>query len=513
MARGFSWAWLLPMTALLAACGDRTSNPAPPRLTSVSPIQPQSSTIVVPISASIADLEAQLNAEVPQTLVEIDKQTECVKAARVTACVVPKLECKGLKCRKTGCEVGLDDAKVTPDISCRIVGQVTRGPISLSGSGDVIRLAMPVSATVAARDVGGILKSETATAAAEVRAAIRLGMTGDWQPTAKVDIDYDWTEKPGISLLGARITFAGRADPELAKVIARLQARIPVELARLHPRERIDTAWRKGFTAVMLNRTNPPVWLRIAPQQLHYDGYRLDDGKLVLKLAVLAKTETFIGKRPPDPPATPLPPPSRIAADTGFRVHIPVVADYDQLEPVLARALTKLARQPVELPGVGAVKVEFGRVSIYATNGGRLAIGVAMTVTSPAGLVQARGTVWATGIPYNEPGSQRVLVRDLRIDGRGDDAAFDVLLAVMQAPTVQAELRGGLSQDFARDYAKLLVKIDRALTEKRLGDFVLSADITGVRNGVVTPFGQGLYMPVDAEGAGTLRYAPAAPPP
>ncbi|WP_426162735.1 DUF4403 family protein [Sandarakinorhabdus sp. DWP1-3-1] len=512
MARGFSWACLLLMAASLAACSERTSNPAPPRLTSVSPIQPQSSTIVVPISARVADLEARLNAEVPQTLVEIDKQTECVKAARVTACVVPKLKCKGLKCEKTGCEVGLDKARITPDISCRIVGRVTRGPIRLSGSGDVIRLVMPVSATVAARDVGHVIKSETATAAAEVRASIRLGMTGNWQPTAKVDIDYDWTEKPGISLLGARITFAGRADPEVARIIARLQARIPTELERLHPRDRIETAWKKGFTAVMLNRTNPPVWLRIAPQQLRYDGYHLADGELMLKLAVLANTETFIGKRPPDPPATPLPPPSRIAVDNGFRVHIPVVAEYDQLEPVLARALKKLARQPIELPGIGAVTVEFGRVRIYATTVGRLAIGVDMKVTGPGGLVQARGTVWATGIPYNEPGSQRVLVRDLRIDGRGDDAAFDVLLAVMQAPPVQAELRGGLSQNFARDYAKLLVKIDRALTEKRLGDFVLSADITGVRNGVVTPFGQGLFMPVDAEGAGSLRYAPTQAP-
>ncbi len=498
----------LLLVAAVAGCSRESTNPAPPRVTTASPIETEPSTIVVPISARVADLEAKLNAEVPLTLVEIDKETTCVKATKVSACVIPKLKCKGLKCQKTGCEVGLKDAKITPDLSCRIVGQVTRGPIRLSGSGETIDLTMPVSATASAKDVGHIANSETATAAAEVRARIRLGMAGDWQPTAKVDIDYDWTEKPGISILGARITFAGKADPELAKVIARLEADMPKHIARLHPRERIAEGWKQGFTALMLNRTNPPVWLRVTPQKLRYDGYSLDKGELVLKLAALAKTETFVGKRPPDPVATPLPPPGQFAGNDGFRFHIPVVADYRELEPVLEKALRKLSRQTITVPAIGDVDAQFGKVTIYATTGNRLAIGVAMRVALPGEALSSTGTVWATGIPYNEPGSQRVLVRDLTIDGRGDDAAFDLMLAVVHAPVVMQTIADGLSQNFGRDYNKLLVKIDKALAEKRLGDFVLTARIDTVRNGVVTPFGQGVYMPVDATGVGALRYDP-----
>ncbi|NJC09438.1 DUF4403 family protein [Polymorphobacter fuscus] len=495
------------LLALLAGCERKNTNLAPPRVTTATPIVPPTSTIVIPISARIADLEAALNAEVPHIVHEIDKQTTCLKAARVTACVVPKLKCKGLKCEKTGCSVGLDNARITPDISCRIVGEVTRGPIRLAGSGNVIDLVMPVSATIAAKDIGHVIKTQDATGAADVHARIRLGMVGDWQPTAKVEIDYEWTQKPGISLLGERITFASKADPQLAKVIARLEADTTKYLARLHPRDRIESGWKQAFTALMLNRSNPPVWLRVTPQALRYNGYRIEDDRLVLDLKAVATTEGFVGERPPDPPVTPLPTPADIPQDAGFTIRIPIVAQYAELEPVLEKALRKLARQPIVVPGAGPVDVRFGKPIVYATTGNRLAIGLPMQVAADGEAFSTTGTVWATGIPYNQPGSQQVRVRDLTIDGRGD-ATFDIMLAVARSPGVLDAIGGGLTQNFGRDYAKLLGKIDRALMDKRVGDFILDARIDQVRNGVVKPLGQGVYMPVDTTGTATLRYDP-----
>ena len=500
----------LLVALLLAACSRDASNPAPPRVTTPTAIPSHASTIAIPITARLADLQAMINAEVPKTLVEIDRQENaCIPAQRLTACAVPKLECKkGLKCRKVGCEVGLKNARITSDISCRIVGQVRRGPITLSGAGDVIKLAMPVSATVQARDIGKVIKSETATAAAEVRANVRLGVSGDWQPGAKITIDYDWTQKPGIELLGKRITFAGKADPQLAKLIARLEAEIPRNLARLHARDQLATAWAKGFTVVQLNARNPPVWLRITPRQLRYDGYRVAGGDLVLDLAAMARTETFVGDLPPDPPVTPLPPPATLIGGEGFRFHIPVVADYAELEPVLEKALGKLSKKPITLPVVGVVRPSFGAVTMYATTGGRLAIGVEMSVATPRRLLAPRGTVWLTGVPYNEPGSQRILVRDLTIAGRPLSPSFALLLAVAQSKAVMAELQGALSQDFARDFNKIVTKAENAIAEKRLGRFQLKAQVTQLRHGIVQPVGQGLYLPVDATGTAALTFQP-----
>lgn len=468
----------------LSGCnrGSTASNAAPPRVSAPADIPERASTIEVPISAELSDLTKLINDEVPKTLLTIDKQEDaCIKS------------------------------KIIGKVKCHLVGKVTRGPITLSGKGNTIKLVMPVSATVSAKDVGGIIKSETATAAAQVRADIKLGIKGDWEPTAKVDIDYSWTTKPGIELLGRRFTFAGKADPELAKLIKKLEADIPKYMTKLNGREKLESAWSKGFTSVMLNRENPEAWLRFTPQKLRYDGYFVEDNQLVLKLAAQAITETFLGSRPPNNPVTPLPPPSAIDSTDGFKFHLPVIADYGQIEPVLEKALAKLSKKPITVPVAGEVTPEFGKVEMYTTTGNRLALGLELRVRTTRELIAPRGRVWLTGVPYNEPGSQKIFVRDLQIAGNSQTPSFAVLLAVVQSESVMGELNNSLSQDFARDYAKLMKSVDKALSELRAGDFVISATISDVTNGVVLPVGQGLYLPVDAKGIASIRYDPLTP--
>lgn len=470
----------MSIALLLAACGRDASNPPPPRVTAPIVFPSQTSAIAVPVSARLADLEKMLNADVPMTLADIDEQKD--------ACLT---------------------VKIIGKISCRIIGKVTRGPIRVTGSGDVLVLTMPVSATVSAKNVARVLK-ETATAAAIVTARVKIDSIGDWKPVAKANISYVWTKKPGIDFLGQRIKFARKTDPILQKLIARIEAEIPREIDKLQPRETLASGWAKGFTSVSLNAQNPPVWLRITPQQVRFRGYAINKGVLTLNLGVAALTETFIGDRPADPAPTPLPPPAprQIAPDTGFRFHLPVVADYAELEPVLEKALGKLSKKPLTVPVIGAVEPEFGDVTMYATNGSRLAIGMNLRVKTPGQWIDARGTVWVTGQPYNEPGSRLVKVRDLRIEGNAKSPSFRLLLAVAQSPAVSAELSNALSQDFERDFQKLLDKAGKAIAEKQLGPFVLRARIDDVKNGTVYPAGQGLYMPVNAAGTASLLLVP-----
>jgi hypothetical protein len=471
----------LALALLLAACSRDSSNPAPPRVVAPADIPSGSSAIAVPISARIADLERLVNAEVPRTLVTIDEaKPACVKLP------------------------------VIGNVSCRLKGQVTRGRIAVTGKGDVLTLSMPVDAIVSAKDIGKVIKSETATAAAVVVADVRLTSVGDWQPSAKVAIDYRWTRKPGIDFLGKRITFAGRADPELQKLLKRLEASVPKHIAKLQPRDKLANAWSKGFTSIKLNDHNPPVWLRLTPEQLRFRRYHIAKGVITLELGATARTETFVGERPADPPLTPLPPPApfQIAPDTGFRFHIPVIADYAELEPVLEKALKKLEKKPIPVPRIGDVRAEFTDVTMYPTTGGRLAIGLALKVKTPRGWIDPRGTVWVTGQPFNEPGSQRIKVRDLQIAGSPDSTSFGVLLAVAQSDGVRTEVTNALSEDFSRDYNRILAKAGEAIAQKRLGDFVLTATISDVKNGVIYPAGQGLYMPVDATGTAALRFDP-----
>ncbi|MBB4859135.1 hypothetical protein HNO88_002461 [Novosphingobium chloroacetimidivorans] len=453
-------------------------------------IKPQASVIAVPIQADLGRLAIALEREIPRELWSIDKPDQiCVPSDKVKVLFV-KVK--------------------TPTIKCRIVGQVTRGRLALSGSGRTLIVTMPVHAVVHARDIGGVLRQETATADARVQARVELDIAPDWSPRGKVDLAYKWTAPPHIEFMGQTIDLSEQADAKLKGVVARLERTLPGELGALHVREQVQQAWNAAFTSLQLNRSNPPVWMRVSPQQLQYGGYAIADNRLTLRLGLSAVTETYVGDRPPDPARTPLPPLRRLSANPGkLSFFIPVIADYRQLEPVLMKALRKRSARPFQVPGMGPLWARFNKATIYGTSGGRIAVGLNFNASDEANtLGEARATVWMTAVPINEPNSRQVRFTQFEVTGSTDRTGGDLVIELANAPGLDQTIAGALTQNFERDYDKLMVKIDRAIQQKREGDFVIRAKVEDVRTGSLKATGQGLYLPVRGTGTASITLAP-----
>ena len=451
-------------------------------------VTPQSSLLLVPVEAELADLQGLMEREVPRQLWTIDKPGQ--------TCVASK-----------GIDLGIATIK-TPRIKCRIVGEVTRGALRIAGEGREIRLAMPLQAVIRVEDIGGVLKRETATANAIANAVIRLDLSQDWTPRGKIDITYDWTDQPHIDFLGQRIDLTQEANRKLAPVIAKLERELPGELDKLQLKQGIAQAWAAAFTTVSLNRKNPPVWMRVSPRELQYGGYEIVGGKLRLRLGMQAVTETFVGARPADPVPVPLPPMRPLAGDPGkVEFFVPVYADYRELEPVVLKALRKRSAQAFEVPGVGSVRARFDKVEVYGTTGGRIAVGMTFAAVGATGGGTTTGTVWMTGKPVNAQNSRKVGFEDFGVNGTTDMTGGSLILQFANAPGVAEMISAALVQDFERDYTKLLGKIDRAVETKRAGKFVIRADLDRTRSGQLQAAGSGLYLPVWASGTASVEIA------
>lgn len=474
---------------LLSGCGKR-ADPEPPRVDTPIRWPVEASFVALPIEADSTRLTQALERIIPRTLWTIDRPTDdCVPPQRV------KLFGKRLK--------------VTPGLDCRIVGEVTRGSIHLHGQGDLIVADVPLHARISARDVGGVLKGETATGSALAKAHIRLSLAPDWTPRGTVDLKYDWTEAPGVDFLGQRITFTDEADEKLKPIVAQLERDLPHELAKMDVRSEVENVWRQGFTTLSLNRRRPPVWLKLQPQQVYYGGYRLRGDRLRLELGVEALTETVVGSRPDDPAPTPLPDLKTTKAGDGLRLFVPVVAEYRQLDPVILRALRKRSARPFDLPGIGPVIARFEAVESYGTTGGRVAVAIRLLAQrAGSGIAPTHGNIWFAARPVNEPGSAQVGFTDLTITGDTDGVGGDLLLALGDSPGVRQLVANALAQNFGRDLDKLLDKIKRAVAEKREGALVLRADFDQVQTGRLRAAGTGLFLPVRINGEARLSYEP-----
>ena len=185
--RGITRRSILALTVLAAITGCR-QEPAfepPPRANDTITVPVQNSVIAVPVTADLTAMTRQLEREVPRTLARINRKKQtCVAPKRVKVAFV-KLK--------------------TPQLKCDIVGTVTRGAMRFEGRGQDFIITLPVRARVEARDIAGVLKRETATAAANVRVVARLSLNRDWSPTGKVDIRYAWSDEPHVDFLGQRI--------------------------------------------------------------------------------------------------------------------------------------------------------------------------------------------------------------------------------------------------------------------------------------------------------------------
>lgn len=482
-------------TALFLAGGcHRTPNEAPPRATDRIEIAPQASTIAVPVGANMDRLAAALESQVPRELWAIDKPNQTCVASEQVKVLFVKLK--------------------TPRIACRIVGRVTRGRLTLSGVGEGPRQALlvtlPVHAVVHARDIGGVLRQETATADARVQAKVILSMAPDWSPRGTVDLAYRWTAPPRVEFLGQTIDLSEAADAKLKGVLAKLERDLPAQLAKLDLRSQVERSWNAAFTSLQLNRSNPPVWMRITPRELQYGGYAITGNRIALRLGLRAVTETFVGDRPPDPQRAPLPPLKPLAGPAGkLSFFIPVLADYRELEPVLMRALRKRSARPFDVPGAGAIYATFNKATIYGTTGGRIAVGLDFSASDTAGTIgKARATVWMTAVPVNAPNSRRVAFSQFAVSGATDRSGGNLVIKLANAPGLSDAIAGALTQNFERDYDTLMAKIARAIDNKREGDFVIRARLENVETGTLKVSGQALYLPVRGTGEASIVLAP-----
>ncbi|HEX7820197.1 MAG TPA: DUF4403 family protein, partial [Sphingobium sp.] len=218
---------------------------------------------------------------------------------------------------------------------------------------------------------------------------------------------------------------------------------------------------------------------------------------------------TFIGPRPKAMKPTPLPPLAKARTDSRFHFFIPVVADYRELEPVILRALTKRARRPFVLPAIGPVNARFEKATIYGTGGGRIAVGLTVAAQPASRAISAtRGIIWIMAKPVNQPGSTRIQFTQLSVTGNTNGIGGDLLLKLGNSPGVSDMIGAALVQNFAHDLDDLLGKVRRAIERKQEGDFTIDARIASVETGIITAYGQGLYLPVRATGDAHILYRP-----
>lgn len=481
---------LIGLCLAVSACSFQSEVEPPPRSDNAIEIPDKASTLIADIDVDLSAMRRALERDVPTRLWSLsEKGAACVPSQRT--------EVIGITLK-------------SPTIRCDLEGRVTRGAFTLSGRGRDLIVTMPLRARVTGSDIGGIIEQKTANARANVTARVRLSVAKDWAMRPDVSVRYSWTQPPTVKLLGQSITFADQADKRLGKVVAGIERTIEREIAKIDLKSRIAPVWKSGFAVHSLNRENPPVWLSVTPTALGLEGYSASRNTLSIRMRLDAKTQVIVGAKPEAPIATPLPQMAdRRDEDARFTLTLPVIAQYSQLEPVIERALTRRAQRPFDVPVIGQRMIKLASVSAYGTDNNRIAVGVEFDAWEPGNEDDpATGTVWVTARPVNEAGSREVQFIEPEYSAQTSRFTTNVLLEIAKSRDFSAIIEEALTQNFERDFEELMGRVEEAVADQRAGDFTVSSSIETVSTGSLTAYGEGLYLPVTADGETKVRYAP-----
>lgn len=460
---------------------DPLAAPEPTKIISKVDMEEQTSTILIPVGGSLQIFEDILNSDVPWRIADINEpQKICVKTK----------------------------SKLLPDISCRLSGKVDRGRIKLSGSGQTLKMSIPISATIQAHNIGGIIKRETANGSMMVVLRARLGLRKDWRPTAKIDADYGWGTKMGIDVLGQRIDLSSRVDPEIRKVIAQIERRLPQLIRNLNARKKAQAIWAEGFTSARA-KSDPEIWVRFTPQQIGFAGYTIRNRRLVVNLAARAQTETIFGSKPKDPEVTPLPNLMPSLPSKGIRVQVPVHIPYSVFQKPIRRALLLGEFQTVEMDDGAKVQARFNDVEIFGTDRGKIAIGIDLTIKEPIPwLGDVEGKIWIVARPRLDLRKKIIGISNLSVISRTDSRLFNALVGTVSKDEIDKELISKISYNFSKDYDAGLRKADDWLQAEPLEGFVFRGNLISADMQRLHIMPDGLIVQARAAGDGRMYYAP-----
>ncbi|MGZ5243464.1 MAG: DUF4403 family protein [Bacteroidia bacterium] len=348
---------------------------APDKLPATKAFERKLSTINIPVSFPIKQLEAKLNQELSGILYKDD-------------------DLKG------------DNAKIT--IS-------KNGNIAVNAENNKISFNIPLHIWAlgswewqACEICPKLAKSESTNFDMNLSFQTQLALTENWQLKTTTTGNYQWgNRKPYLEIGPLKIPLASIVDLALKPQVDKLTARLDKEIQnKINIKQYVQKAWIDMQQPVLLDK-NMNAWLAISPQSVSVTPMQTKNNEVSMKIGVKSYIEMFTGIKPQIPvnPALPkLVTDSKLQDD--FQVGLIGEISYDQATAMIKKEVqgkiynfdnNKYALQILDL----ALSGSGDKILMQADVDGKNAKGK-----------KVAGRIFLEGTPYYDAATQSVKVRD-----------------------------------------------------------------------------------------------------
>jgi hypothetical protein len=446
-----------PLAFVLLACATTPATPPPTQPTPAPP--PEISTIILPVTASLAPLLPQLEAQVPKSMAKLDAY-ELDPQGRF-----------GLKYRVTRDPIELHmvgaGLHVKTDVHYALEGCARAGsrmwPCISCGFGEPMRDA-------------------------EIRLHTHVEWDQSWRLRTKTTAQpVEFPNKCGVTILNINISdwkLKPLVNQQLAALAKTIDANAP-KLSNVRPQA--QQVWTSLQSPIPLA---PRTWLVLEPQDVAFGPIRGNGLDVMSTLALRVRTRVVVGEKPVIA-ARPLPA-LRISDEPagGFRVPFSVELTYAEASRLMNEQFAGKKFGDVTIESLRLAPSTTGRIAVEAT--------VAMR--------HYHGLVTLDGIPSFDAASSSLSIADLdyKLDAKRKNPFVRVADRVSH-DTLRQRLRDNARWPVGKEVGDIRSEIDRAMV-RRLGPGVmLHGHVTAIQPVDVLAGAEGITVRVVAVGDAELK--------
>ncbi|MBO0935898.1 DUF4403 family protein [Fibrella sp. HMF5335] len=258
----------------------------------------------------------------------------------------------------------------------------------------------------AGKKVLGFMQSGETTFEIDLKFATRFSIDPDWSVSTQTRAEgYDFVTTPTVRLVGFDIPITGLVrkaiDNNLGTITAALDKQVKANIDLKTPVLRTWNLVREPYNVSEEFRT----WLSVVPRRVLITPLRFEQGEIRTTIGLEGHTLTTIGPKPPVRPAAALPDLTVVpTVKDDFRVGIIAEATYPEVAELAKKQLVGKSFSFRD----GAYNVTVTDIDLYGQNDNLIVkAGITGSVT---------GDIYLRGQPYYDPQTKTVALRNLTYD-------------------------------------------------------------------------------------------------
>lgn len=465
------------------------------------------SSITFPISIDLKKLSEIVNSEIPTRLADINERNlTCYEGEKFNyeyPCVSNwyKLRmCKGW-------------TWAIPPIKCDITGYVDRrGPLSLSGSNDELRMSLPIHARIS----GEALLRETAEADATFFVTAVPSISENWEPDLRVEADFQWDKRPTLELFNfIDVTIGSKVEPKLRAEIDKLIEQIPTLLDNLNIREEVEILWEEIQLPIQV-LADPNVYFTYSPTSVGFSGITFIENRLMAVVKIDGHTSVVLGNPPTITPVALLPLQKIEQQDAQFSLTLPTLIEENEFQAAISNRLSEGFSVSIDENGLnGQLTATDFRISMSEVSGVNITSEIVFDNRSKFlkfidlfNWFDFSGTVSMSATPKLDIQENEITIENLRVDSNTSSSLADALVDAINLPFVRGKISNLVTYNYSEDIQEALLAANDAINVQLEDGVLISGSLDDANVQILVVQDKTIVLSFKAVGSVEARMSP-----